>query len=65
VGGEASPNQWLDQRLLEPSVGGHFPLLIGLIVLLEAGVFRTLHPNSTVSADFFGVVNKSRDLMSP
>jgi len=49
VGGEASPNQWLDQRLLEPSVGGHFPLLIGLIVLLQAGVFRILPPKMTAS----------------
>jgi len=49
VGGEASPNQWLDQRLLEPSVGGHCLLLIGSIVLLEAGISRILPPKMTAS----------------
>lgn len=57
-------SRWIRGQV-ESSVGGHFPLLIGFIVLLEAGISRTLHPNSTVSAEFFGVVNKSRDLMSP
>jgi len=56
---------WIRGQVESSDGAGHFPLFIGLIVLLGAGVFRTLHPNSTVSADFFGVVNKSRDLMSP